>query len=84
MNNICVLSDLKTGQSGTVRKMRTKGAMRRRLQDLGLIEGCDVECVLTSPGGDPAAYWIKGAVIAIRNEDCSDICISVTKNPEGM
>ncbi len=84
MNNICVLSDLKAGQGGTVRKMNTKGGMRRRLQDLGLIEGSDVECVLVSPGGDPSAYRIKGAVIAIRNEDCRDICISVKNNPEGM
>ena len=80
MNNICAMSDLKIGQCGTVGIMGTQGSMRRRLQDMGLIEGTDVECVLTSPGGDPSAYQIKGAVVAIRNEDCSNISVSVKYN----
>lgn len=84
MHNICALSDLKIGQGGTVGKMETKGTMRRRLQDMGIIEGSDVECVLVSPGGDPSAYLVKGAVIAIRNEDCGDISVSVENKREGL
>lgn len=49
------------------------GAMRRRLQELGLVPGTVVECVGKSPGGDPLAYLIRGAVIAIRAEDGSKI-----------
>jgi len=49
--------------------------MRRRLLDIGLIENTDVECLGRSPGGDPTAFLIRGAVIAIRSEDCRDILI---------
>ncbi|MBQ8440376.1 MAG: ferrous iron transport protein A [Clostridia bacterium] len=49
------------------------GAMRRRLQELGLVPGTVVECVGKSPGGDPLAYLIRGAVIAIRAGDASKI-----------
>lgn len=84
MNNICSLSDLKIGQKGIVEEMNTKGAMRRRLQDIGLVKGSTVSCVLVSPGGNPSAYQIKGAVIAIRDEDCRNISISVKNNREGM
>ena len=49
----------------------------RRLRDLGLIEGTKVKCVLKSPLGDPAAYKIRGAVIAIRREDAADIKVVV-------
>jgi ferrous iron transport protein A len=49
--------------------------MRRRLLDIGLIENTDVECLGRSPGGDPTAFLIRGAVIAIRSEDCKNILI---------
>ena len=50
--------------------------MRRRLLDIGLIENTDVECLGRSPAGDPSAYLIRGAVIAIRAADCRDILIA--------
>lgn len=49
--------------------------MRRRLLDIGLIENTEVECLGRSPGGDPSAFLIRGAVIAIRSEDCGNILI---------
>ena len=55
------------------RAIETQGAMRRRLQDIGLISGTRVECVGVSPLGDPAAYLIRGAVIALRREDSDGV-----------
>ena len=49
--------------------------MRRRLQDMGLIEGTLVECVGISPLGDPCAYLIRRTVIALRKEDASQVRI---------
>ncbi len=46
-----------------------RGMIRRRLLDLGMIPGTRVECLQKSPAGDPAAYLIRGAVIALRCED---------------
>ena len=63
------LCELRPGQRAVVRELAAVGAMRRRLLDIGLIPGTPVECVGRSPGGDPAAYLIRGAVIAIRHED---------------
>ena len=40
---------------------------------MGLIPGTKVDCVLVSPAKNPKAYMIRGAVIAIRNEDAFDI-----------
>lgn len=69
------LCDLEIGQCGTVIELCAVGGMRRRLLDIGLIKGTPVECVGRSPGGDPAAYLIRGAVIAIRDRDSADILI---------
>lgn len=76
MNNQRYLSDIRPGEKATVSALRTEGSMRRRLLDIGLIENTDVECLGRSPAGDPSAYLIRGAVIAIRAADCRDILIA--------
>ena len=70
------LNRVRPGERARVRTLETAGAMRRRLLDIGLVEGTEVECVGRSPGGDPAAYLIRGAVIAIRDADAAGILVS--------
>lgn len=77
MERFCHLCDLKVGQTARVKGLLSTGSMRRRLQDIGLIEGTTVECLQKSPAGDPIAFLIRGAVIALRNEDSSNIMISM-------
>lgn len=69
------LFDLKVGEKGVIKKLLTTSSMRRRFLDIGLIEGTTVDCVGQSPGGDPKAFLIRGAVIAIRSKDCKNILI---------
>ena len=51
----------------------------RRLLDIGVISGTRVKCVLKSPLGDPTAYLIRGAVMALRKEDCLDVMVKVNE-----
>jgi ferrous iron transport protein A len=44
--------------------------------DLGLVPGTIVESVRRSPAGDPTAYIIRGAVIALRSEESSKIFVN--------
>lgn len=76
MNRELRLSDLKKGQSTTVTGLLAQGSMRRRLQDIGLTAGTPVECVSVSPLGDPAAYLIRGALIALRAADAGTIAVN--------
>ncbi len=69
------LSELKLGESAHVTSISHESCISRRLLDIGLIPGTKVECVLVSPAQNPKAYMIRGAVIAIRNEDAFDIDI---------
>lgn len=69
MTEVIQLADLKKGQKAVIAELAVFDDMRRRLQDIGLIEGTVVECVGRSPLGDPCAYFIRGAVIALRSED---------------
>lgn len=63
------LSDLRPGQRGVVARVEGGGAMARRLADLGLLPGAAVFCTALAPAGDPAAYLIRGAVVALRRRD---------------
>ena len=60
------LDRLRVGQSAFVTRVEAEPAMRRRLLDLGLIPGTRVTCQGRSPAGDPAAYLVRGAVVALR------------------
>ena len=69
LNTIC------PGESAFVKSLNSSGALRRRLLDMGIVEGTRVECLGMSPGGDPRAFLVRGAVLAIRDQDCRDIMI---------
>lgn len=69
------LAALKPGDGAVIDEINLKGGMRRRLLDIGMIPGTAVECVGESPAGDPKAFLVRGAVIAIRSEDCAGISV---------
>ena len=69
------LSALPEGESAYVTQVRAGPAMDRRLIDLGLVRGTRVTCVLKSPAGDPCAYWIRGALIALRRADADGVAL---------
>jgi len=69
------LYDLPIGKLGKVKKLTAKGSIRRRLMDLGLVENTIVQAIRKSPSGDPTAYQIRGAVIALRSEEASKIFV---------
>ena len=75
MTKIDCLNDIKPGQTAKVKELLSTGSIRRRLLDIVLIENTEVECLGRSPAGDPFAFLIRGAVIAIRSEDCRNILI---------
>ena len=67
------LNELNVGERAVVKNISEVSTMRQRFIDIGIINGTKIECVLISPGKNPKAYMIKGAVIAIRDEDAKFI-----------
>lgn len=74
-NHIQPLTNLQEGQTAQVVTLLSEGSMRRRLQDIGFIEGTRIECVQKSPAGDPVAYRVRGALIALRTEDSANVLV---------
>ncbi len=71
------LAALRPGQQGQVVAIspRCRGAERRRMMDLGILPGATIAAELVSPSGDPTAYRIRGAMIALRREQAQLINI---------
>lgn len=74
LNNI-PLSELPLGEKCKVIKINADCLIRRRMLDLGLINDTVVEALQKSPSGDPVAYLIRGAVIALRSDVASGIIV---------
>jgi DtxR family Mn-dependent transcriptional regulator len=71
------LSSLKTGEEAEVIGISRacRGPQRRRLMDLGIVPGTVISMAMTSAGGDPKAYNIRGAMIALREDQADFIHI---------
>lgn len=69
------LNTIAIGEQAVITSLKATGDMRRRLLDIGFIPGTTVHCLGKSPLGDPSAFFIRGAVIALRQKDCADILI---------
>jgi DtxR family Mn-dependent transcriptional regulator len=76
------LSALLPGEQGTVTTIsaRSRGPDRWRLMDLGILPGTLVTAELVSAGGDPTAYRVRGALIALRREQAQ--LIHIRRSPE--
>ena len=75
-NNQISLNQLPIGQKAHVATLTSDGAARRRMLDLGVIDGTEIEPLYKSPSGNPVAYLIRGAVIALRSDASEEIMVS--------
>lgn len=67
------LDQLKTGQMATITKLNCTGNIRRRMMDLGILPGTRIQAEFSSPLGDPIAYRVREALIALRREQAIQI-----------
>jgi len=67
------LAEVEPGESARVIGIaaQCQGPQRRRLLDLGVVPGTEILAELESAGGDPMAYRIRGALIALREQQAS-------------
>lgn len=76
-SNIIPLCRVPIGRICEVFSIDTCGSEKRRLIELGLIQGTCIEALHKSPSGDPVAYFIRGAVIALREDSSRTIMVSM-------
>ncbi|NLV51155.1 MAG: ferrous iron transport protein A [Clostridiales bacterium] len=70
------LSSLPIGKKAKVTDLLSDGQLRRRMLDLGVAGGTEIEPLFKSPSGDPVAYLVRGAVIALRSDASDKILVA--------
>ena len=75
--NVVRLSNLKTEEKGVIVGIskECRGMARRRLLDLGFVVNSDISIGLVNPLDNPRAYLIKNTLIALRDDQASNILI---------
>ena len=75
MEDVTPLDRLAVGRRAAVTAVSGPEDQRRRMQELGFVPGGEVLAVQESPWGDPVAYAVCGAVIALRRADARQITV---------
>jgi ferrous iron transport protein A len=70
------LDELETGESGRILLVEGKGALRRRLMDMGLTPGTGILVRKVAPLGDPIVLRLRGYELTLRKEDAANITIA--------
>lgn len=69
------LSELKPKERGTIVKVGGGGPVRRRILDMGVVPGTEVEVVKVAPLGDPVDLLIRGYHLSLRKEEAREILV---------
>ena len=71
------LSELRPTEKGTIVKVGGQGAVRRRILDMGVVAGSEVEMERVAPMGDPVEIRIKGYSLSLRKEEAGGVQVEV-------
>ena len=70
------VNDLKIGESGTVKKLHSEGALKRRIMDMGITKNAVITIIKVAPLGDPMELHLRGYELSLRKADAEMIEIA--------
>jgi len=70
------LDRLAPGQRGTIERIEGDRGVVRRLMELGLVPGTEVEVVRLAPLGDPVELRIRQVHLSIRRSEAAHIHVT--------
>jgi ferrous iron transport protein A len=73
------LAMLKPGEKGKISAIGAIGPLRRRLMDMGVLVGEEVQVMKVAPLGDPLEVKVKGYSLSLRKKEALGIAVEVLK-----
>ena len=67
------LKQAKIGDTVRVVKLHGEGAVKRRIMDMGITKGIDVNICKVAPLGDPVEVTVRGYQLSLRKADAEMI-----------
>lgn len=71
------LDELSLGQSATVGKILADKKLRRRLLDMGITRGTQIELLKVAPLGDPLEYKLRDYHLSLRKAEAHQIEVEI-------
>ena len=78
------LSELKTGEEAVIVKVSGHGGFRKRIIEMGFVNGKTVEVLLNAPLQDPVKYKIMGYEVSLRRQEAAMIEVITEEEYKGM
>lgn len=73
-----MLSELKPKDKALVKNIYGGGQLHKRLIDMGIVKGVQVEVVKVAPLGDPIDIKVKGYHLSLRKDEAAQILVEVS------
>jgi Fe2+ transport system protein FeoA len=74
--HVRTLNELEPEERGTICEVNGNGALRRRLLDMGVVPGTEIEVVRIAPLGDPVEYLVKGYRLSLRRTEAANVLVT--------
>ncbi len=71
------LAMLRPGQRGKITKIGAIGPLKRRLLDMGVLLGVEVQVEKVAPMGDPIEIIVKNYRLSLRKSEAAGIGVEV-------
>ncbi|SIO34365.1 FeoA family protein [Halodesulfovibrio marinisediminis] len=75
MSNPIPMRELKVGEKAKVIAITAIGELGRRIRDMGLVPGAELEVVGRAPLQDPVALRLTGFTLSLRNNEADYIAV---------
>ena len=69
------LCELEAGERGRIVQVKGASGFKKRLLEMGLVRGEEIEKLKVAPLADPAEYVVKGYHVSLRREEACDVVI---------
>ncbi|MBW1729337.1 MAG: ferrous iron transport protein A [Deltaproteobacteria bacterium] len=77
MKQVIKMRQMSNNQKGIIKKISATGDMGRRIREMGLVPGAEIQIQGRAPLKDPVAVKIKNYTLTLRNNEASFILVEV-------
>jgi ferrous iron transport protein A len=72
-----ILRHMKKNQTGIIRSVKAGGILGRRIREMGLVPGTEIQVKGRAPLNDPVAIRVMGGILTLRNSEADYITVIV-------
>lgn len=76
------VAELEIGQKARIQHIAAQGELGRRIRDMGLVSGTDIEVIGRAPLNDPIALRLPGFTLSLRCSEAEHVHVALVETDE--